>query len=941
MSELSVYTGSPTLACVSVSGGPAEADLRDNGLLDRDQELRTLRGVVGDHGGVAVIRGAAGLGKSALLAAAAAYARERGFVVCSTAGVASEVSLPFAALERLLHGLLDRAETLPKPQRDALLSGFGLEETSVTDVFLVGLATLNLLADAASGTGLLLVVDDAQWLDPASADALGFVARRIEAEPIAMLVAQRDGGSPHALQAAIGEVAADLALTPLGDEAAWSVLERTATELPMPARRRLLAIAAGNPLALSELPLTAADRIPDAGDRVEVPLTRRLEQSFTAQEAHLAPTVRALLRVTAADDRDFLAEILAATRILAPDAGDPELEAASRAGLLEHRDGRLRFRHPLMRSAIYQAATSAQRRAAHTAIAQVTGEEPYRRAWHLAAATVGPDDVVAAELDAAAMDARRRGATALAARSLQRAAALSSVRQDAIPRMLAAAELSLELGDLDAVANLVAAAEQLDLDLRSRARIRFIRETFAQDGSQDETPIRALVTDAKLVRSDGDADLALKLLLAAATRCWWALPAEAPVREEVVAEALRGSTEEDDARVLAVLAATSAVHHAGLIIERLERACAIPDRDPEASHLLGQAAHMVGHSELAVRQLSRVEAEWRAQGRLAPLAQALIMRAWSSIQLGNWPAVDPAAEEGERLAHETAQPLWAAGARAARAAAAGARGESDRGMALASEVEAELVAARPTNIFAVLQVARGVTALGAGRYAEAYDHLARMFDPTDLAHHYAERHGGLSYLAEAAVQCDRLEEARAIVSAFEPLVQQTPATLLQVGASVARPLITSEDDDPEGAFEIALAAQTAALPFHRARLLLAYGAWLRRSRRPSDSRAPLRTARDLFDALGTVPWAERARQELRASGETSRRRAPEARDQLTPQELQIAQMAAIGLSNPEIGERLFLSARTVASHLYRAFPKLGIASRWELAAALGLSSESN
>ncbi len=345
-------------------------------------------------------------------------------------------------------------------------------------------------------------------------------------------------------------------------------------------------------------------------------------------------------------------------------------------------------------------------------------------------------------------------------------------------------------------------------------------------------------------------------------------------------------------------------------------------------HLLGQAAHMVGASGLAVQQLARVEAQWRAQGRLALLAQALVMRAWSSIQIGGWPAVEPAAAEGERLARETGQPLWEAGATSALVAAAGARGDYDDATARASTCDAQLVTQRATNLFAVLQMARGIAALGAGRYSEAYDQLARMLDPHDPAFHYAEVQGSLSYLAEAAQHCGRVDEARAVLDEFAPLLDSAPSTLLRVGVIVGRAFVA----DTEAPFEDAL--KPLRSPFHRARVLLAYGAWLRRQRRAADSRAPLRTARDLFDALGTVPWAERARQELRASGERTVRRVPEARDQLTPQERQIAELAASGLTNPEIGERLFLSSRTVASHLYRAFPKLDVTARSELADAL-------
>ena len=734
----------------------------------------------------------------------------------------------------------------------------------------------------------------------------------------------------------------------------------------------MLATAAGNPLALVELPRTGEDALP---------LTERLERSFSAQAADLPPATRALLRAAAADDGDAAAEILAAARRLAPEAGDADVEAAIATRLLERDGDRLRFRHPLIRSALQQAASAADRRAAHAAVAETIADDPHRRAWHRAAACAAPDEAVATALDAAAEDARRRGAVAVAARALRRAAELSTVREHARDRLLAAAELSAELGEVDTVVALVARPRRSTLTRsgrrprrgsarrgrhghraagrprprsarrgrhghragrppaarRRRRRVRDARPRADSLAARDvrRGRVRRCRAGARARRRRGragragDLDLALKLLLAAGTRCWWAVAADAPVRDEVVAQTLRTGVGDDDPRVIAVLAATSAVRHAALVIERLERVCDEPRTEPMGAHLLGQAAHMVGQSELAVRQLSRVEAQWRAQGRLALLAQALVMRAWSSIQLGNWPAVEPAAAEGERLASETGQPLWAAGARAALAAAAGVRGDYERGMAAAADVEAQLMAARPTNVFAVLQVARGVTALGGGRYSEAYDQFARMFDAGDPAHHYAERHGGLSYLAEAALHCGRTAQARAVLERFEPL--EAPATLLRIGVEVARPLVAATRGRDVRGGARRPRGDAAVPPRARAARLRRLAAARRRA---ADSRAPLRTARDLFDALGTVPWSERARQELRASGETSPRRGSEARDELTPQELQIVQLAASGLTNPEIGERLFLSARTISSHLYRAFPKLGVASRAELAGVL-------
>ena len=843
----------------------------------RERELATLaRFIEDERGGVLVLHGEAGIGKSALLQAVRDQATEP---VLATAGVQSEAALPFAALERLLRPLLARVDHLPKPQREALLSALGLADATVPDHFLVGLATLNLLTDAGR---VIALVDDAQWLDAASADVLAFVARRIELEPVSLIVAQREGGP----------FGPGIALGPLDEASARALV----AELAPAEQRRVLEIAQGNPLALVELR--------DAGGQLS--LTERLERSFTAQAQDLPESTRTLLRVAAADDSDSAAEIVEAAG-----ASEDDVEAAVSARLLEREGARLRFRHPLIRSALYQAATALERRAAHAALAAVI-EPGHRRAWHLAAGTVGPDEAIAAALEAAAEDARRRGAVAAAARALQRAAELS---EQPDRRLLAAAELSLELGEVENVERLLAKVEAPD------ARIRLLREAFADDASDDVTPVRALLADAR----DADEEVAFRLLLAAGTRCWWALEGDHPVREEVAAAALAAGSQ-DEPRVIAVLAAASAVRQSGRIIASIARAAEDPALDPLELHLLGVAAHMVGDSAMAVRQLARVEVHWRAQGRLALLAQALVCRAWSTVQLGGWPAAEPAAAEGERLARETGQPLFAAGGAAALAAVAGARGDDERSLAITTATEAALVGGRATNLYAVTQVARGVTALGAGRYAEAYDHVARLFDPHDVAHHYAECGGGLSYLCEAAMLSGRVDEARAILERFE-LVKGS-STLLRIGVVAGRAFVCED----ETVFEAALSSGLS--PFHRARVLLAYGAWLRRRRRAADSRAPLRTARDTFDALGARPWAERARQELRASGERSIRRVPETLDELTPQERQIAELAASGLTNPEIGARLFLSSRTVASHLYRAFPKLGVTGRGELAEAL-------
>jgi ATP/maltotriose-dependent transcriptional regulator MalT len=293
----------------------------------------------------------------------------------------------------------------------------------------------------------------------------------------------------------------------------------------------------------------------------------------------------------------------------------------------------------------------------------------------------------------------------------------------------------------------------------------------------------------------------------------------------------------------------------------------------------------------------------------------------------------PAADEAGRLAAETAEPVWAAGAQAMKAILAAIRGEPDGAAALTLEAERAVVSTGASHMLAYVQVARGLAALGHGRYADAYDQLRRIFDPADPAHHQVPCCWHVGDLAEAAAHSGHREPARALVEEIAPLIERTPSSWIRAAMRYARAHL-ADDADAERSFRAALDADIALWPFQRARLLLAYGAWLRRRRRAAESRAPLRAARDTFDALGVVQWAERARQELRAAGELSRRRTPEAWDQLSPQEIQIATLAAGGLSNREIARKLYLSHRTVGSHLYRIFPKLGVTSRAQLGGAL-------
>jgi DNA-binding CsgD family transcriptional regulator len=903
-------------------------------LFGRDRELRVVTDVLeraGERGGGLLVRGPAGIGKTSVLEAAKASAARLGFGVLAATGVQSEGGFAFAGLHQLLQPELAKAAILPGPQRDALRAAFGMTEGVVPDLFLIALGSLEIVSEAAASSPLLLIADDAQWLDRPTAAVLAFLARRLDVEPVILLAAIRDGYDSVLAEAGLPE----LDLTGLDEAAAAALLDATDPDLDAAARARVLADAAGNPLALVELPV--ALRSAPAADRAVLPpvlpLTARLERAFAARATGLPAPARSVLLAAAIDDEADLTEVLAVARSLAgpalpADAVDPAVSA----GLVAADQVSIRFRHPLVRSAIYQQASAPQRRAAHAALAAVLAGQPDRRAWHRAAATAGVDEEVAAELEAAGSRAHRRGAVQVALASQQRAAMLTPDPGRRAGRLLRAAEIGFELDRHDVVDRLLAEAEQYRPGPLQQARIAWIREMSYDGIPGDAERVRHLVQVADQTRLDGDIDLALNLLLGGAVRYWWADPGE-PARELVVAAAERAGAAECDPRLLAIIALASPISRGGDILARLTRVAAGDVRDPRGAFLLGGAAHAVGDFERAVMFLSGAADGLRAQGRLALLARALGVQANAAIQLGNWAMAVTAADEGARLAEETGQPIRLAAAKSSQAQLAALRGQHDVADALISEVERIAIPGRISILMAITQLARGISALSARRYAEAYGYLRRLFDPDDAAFHPRELFGAIPYLAEAAVHSGQIGQARAVLAGVESVAALTPAPKLHVEVAYARAALAA-GDDAEPLFDAAFDAAAGRWPHDRARLELLYGSWLRRHRGVTESRVPLRAARDWFDTHGLSSWADQARQELRAAGETSRRRTPNAWDRLSPQELQIARMAAGGLSNRDIGEGLYLSHRTVGYHLYRIFPKLGITSRSQLHAAL-------
>jgi DNA-binding CsgD family transcriptional regulator len=903
-------------------------------LLGRDREIAALDALLADvmaaRGGALVLRGEPGIGKTSLLGAATARATAQGMRVLRAGGVESEAHLAFAGLHQLLRPILAAADQLPAPQRDALGVAFGLADAAAPELFLIALAALNLVAEAAARQPLLLAVDDAHWLDRSTGEVLAFMARRLESERVVLLVCLRDGFESPLDRAGLP----DLPVPRLDEAAAGALLDARAPDLPITLRKRLLQDAAGNPLALVELP-AARERLGGVVPPRWLPLTARLERAFAARVSELPAVARSVLLVAALDDGGVLAEVLAAAGVV---AGEPvtmaQLVPSIDARLIQVDDGRIAFRHPLVRSAIHQTASVAERHAAHAALASVLADQPDRRAWHRAASVVGLDEEAAAELEATAARAQQRGGSLVAVAALERAARLSQEPAHRGRRILGAAGLALYFGRLDVVRRVVDEAEPLAVDALERRRQAWARAMalHAPDAPIDPAKVMALAQVAAAV-ADEDLDFALNLLVLIATRCWWLDPGpEARAAVVTAVERLPGVAH--DPRRVAVLGFLAPVEHGDVVLRELANEDRPTHDSAGTDRLLGMTAIALGAFDHPHELLTAAAAALRAQGRLGLLARGLVLQAWGATLLVNWNVAAPAAEEGGRLAAEVGDPLFVAGAQAAQAMLAALRGEEAVAEQLAVEAERIALPIRASAALAFAQLARGVAALGAGRHSEAYEQLRRMFDPVDPAHHPFLRCWAIGDLAEAAAHGDARDDARALLAQLEPLAQRTPSSWFRAAMAYARPLL-ADDGDAEALFEAALHADLARMPFTRARVQLAYGAWLRRRRRVADSRAYLRAARDVFDALRVAPWAERARRELRASGETSRRRTPEARDLLSPQELQIAQMAAEGLSNREIGQRLYLSHRTVGSHLYRLFPKLGITTRSQLRAALG------
>ena len=888
---------------------------------------RLLAAVRAGESQVLVVRGEAGVGKSVLLDHLEEQAT--GCRVARAAGVESEMELAFAGLHQLCAPMLGSLDRLPGPQRDALGTAFGLAAGEAPDRFLVGLALLGLLSDASGDQPLVCLVDDAQWLDRASAQVLAFAARRLLAEPVAVVFAVREPSTDREL-AGLPE----LMVQGLRDGDARSLLESvTPVRIDVRVRDRIVAEARGNPLALLELPrgLTPSELAGGYVRPVALHLSGRIEQSFVRRlQALPQPTQRLLLTAAAEPLGDVPLLHGAAERLgIGPDAAHP----AEAAGLIEI-DQRVRFHHPLVRAAAYRAAPAPDRRAVHGALAEATDPDadPDRRAWHRAQAAVGPDEDVAVELVRSAARAAGRGGVAAEAAFLERATELTPDPAARARRALAAARAKLDAAAPDEASDLLTTAEACPLDELQEAQLVRLhaRIVFARTRGSDAPPL--LLAAARRLEPL-DAGLARETHLDALGAAIFAGRfAEGSGVGQVAAAARRGPAGPAAPQTMDLLlegVTTRFTDGYVAAVPPLRRAlAALRDQDvTRRDHLRWQwlACRIASElwedaiwEELAARHV-RVA---RETGALAVLPLALVYRSGTHVHAGEFAAADALIEESDAITRSiggaplmyTTVLLAAWRGREAQAVAlneAGVRDAAPRGEGRAIS----------WGDYATALLRNGLgdyeAALIAAQAACAHDDLGLVAWP-------------MVELIEAAARCDRPDVAGPVL---DRLAERTQAvgTDWALGMEARSRALLSDGPEAEALYEEAVARLgRSRVAVHLARAHLVYGEWLRRQQRRVDARRQLRAAHDMFTRFGADAFAERAHRELQATGETVRKRSVETQDVLTAQETQVALLAAAGHTNPEIGAQLFISPRTAEYHLRKVFSKLGISSRRQL-----------
>lgn len=895
-------------------------------LLGREREREILGRLLDQgRGGVLVLHGEAGVGKTALLDDAVGAARAR--LLVRTSGVEAEMELPFAAVQQLCSPLLHLVDRLPQPQREALGVAFGLSSGPAPDPFLVGLALLSLMSEVAEKQPLLAIVDDAQWLDHASARALAFVARRLLAEQIALLFATRQIG--EALRGL-----PELLISPLRHRDARALLESVLpVRLDEAVLERIVLETRGNPLALMELPrgLTATELAGGFDLPAAVPLSDSIEESFARRLASLPSDSRRLLLVAAADPIGDPALVWrAAERLGVPESAADVVESEHLLVLSPH----VIFRHPLVRSAVYRASAASDRREIHRALAEATDPErnPDHRAWHRAQAASKPDEEVADELEASAARAHARGGLAAAAAFLERATALTPDESRRSRRALAAAQAKLQAGALEDALRLASTAETAVLSELDQARAVLLRGQVAFLATRSGEAAALLLQAAVRLRAV-DPELARDTYLEALTAAVFAgplagsgagpreiadaasaaPPARIPRPQDLLLDGLVALlTDSYEAAVPTLRQVPSAIENVRSPTEQLRW---MWGSTVSTLHLWDDE----GWERLSELHLRMV----RETGALGDLAIALSHRGQMHVFAGELTlaaSLQEALQEATELTGSPLAPYDTVGLVALRGREAEAR-------RLFEAARSEVIERGEGAGLSFIDWAESVLCNGLGRYAEALSAARRVVGHTELV----AENWAMPELVEAAVRVGALE----IAAETDDLLadrSRASGTDWALGIAARSHALVVDDALADELYAEAierLARTRIAVDLARAHLL--YGEWLRRQRRRLDARNQLQIAHEMFTGFGMEAFAERAWVELKASGEHARKRSVDTLVQLTPQESQVARLAAQGCTNKEIAAQLFISPSTVEYHLHKAFRKLDVKSRTQLA----------
>jgi DNA-binding CsgD family transcriptional regulator len=905
------------------------------GLIGRRSECdaldRLLEAVRAGEGRALVVVGDTGVGKSALLDYVAD--RAAGFRVARVVGVQSEMELAFAGLHQLCVRMLDHVDGLPGPQRDALLTAFGLAAGPAPDRFLVGLAVLSLLSEVAAERPLVCLVDDEQWLDRASAQVLAFVARRLGMEQVGLVFTARVRG-----EELVG--LPELTVGGLSEVDARALLDVVLTgPLDERVRDQIVAETGGNPLALMELVrgLTPAELAGGFGLPGAVPLAGRVEESFRRRVDALPAVTRRLLQVAAADPTGDPGLVWRAAGRLG--IGAEAVAAMADAGLVDF-GGSVRFRHPLVRSAAYRSASPKDRHAVHRALAEATDPEidPDRQAWHRAQGAAGPDELVAGELERSAGRAQARGGLAAAAAFLERAAMLTPEPRRRAQRLLAAARATCDAGALDAALGLLVAVEAGPPDALRTAEVEHLRGQIALHQRRSGDGARLLLGAARRLESLNPGQ-SRETYLEALAAAMWAGDLGHPGSTREAAEAARAAPPgPEPPRAMDVLLDAFAIRLTqgyAAAAPTLARAFKLVlNLDPATDPEVGRWLWLAGASSSAIVAIELLDAESsqalaarlvqsaRNTGALVHLQFALDFLARTQLRTGELRSAARLVEEDRLIAEVTGNPPIGD----AEMMLAAWRGQEAHAAELIEVAVREGTARGQGRLVDLAAYCRAVLSNGLGRHDAARDAAWRAFQGDQPGY------GAFAVLelAEAASRTGDIALARAALDWLAERTRLGPTSSVLGIEALARALLSEgEAADRLYGESISLLGRTR-VRVELARAHLLYGEWLRRERRRMDAREQLRTAHDMLAAMGVEAFAERARRELLATGETARKRTAETSTELTAQEAQVARLARDGLSNQEIGARLFISPRTVQYHLGKVFTKLAISSRGQL-----------